>query len=90
MLVFAYFSASLSGCSALLRLLRKKIEAKVAGMTDKKLNDFYLERLQPSTTERAELRACRSSIALPPAPQALAICVHEFAVVEYPTCSYSG
>ncbi len=47
MLVFAYFcifgSVVYSFCFKM-RPLRKKIEAKVAGMADKKLNDFYLER----------------------------------------------
>ena len=42
-----------------MRPIRKKVEAKVAGMTDKKLNDFYLERQAEYDRKRAERKAGR-------------------------------
>lgn len=61
MLVFAYFCifGSVVYSFFKMRPLRKKIEAKVAGMTDKKLNDFYLERQAEYDRKRAERKARR-------------------------------
>lgn len=61
MLVFAYFCifGSVVYSFFKMRPLRKKIEAKVAGMTDKKLNDFYLERQAEYDRKRAERKAGR-------------------------------
>ncbi len=61
MLVFAYFCifGSVIYSFFKMRPLRKKIEAKVAGMTDKKLNDFYLERQAEYDRKRAERKARR-------------------------------
>ena len=61
MLVFAYFCifGSVVYSFFKMRPLRKKIEAKVAGMTDKKLNDFYLERQAEYNRKRAERKAGR-------------------------------
>lgn len=61
MLVFAYFCifGSVVYSFFKMRPLRKKIEAKVAGMTDKKLNDFYLERQAAYDRKRAERKAGR-------------------------------
>lgn len=59
MLVFAYFCifGSVVYSFFKMRPLRKKIEAKVAGMTDKKLNEFYLERQAEYDRKRAERKA---------------------------------
>ena len=61
MLVFAYFCifGSVVYSFFKMRPLRKKIEAKVAGMTDKKLNEFYLERQAEYDRKRAERKAGR-------------------------------
>lgn len=61
MLVFAYFCifGSVVYSFFKMRPLRKKIEAKVAGMTDKKLNDFYLERQAEYDRKKAERKASR-------------------------------
>lgn len=61
MLVFAYFCifGSVVYSFFKMRPLRKKVEAKVAGMTDKKLNDFYLERQAEYDRKRAERKAGR-------------------------------
>lgn len=61
MLVFAYFCifGSVVYSFFKMRPLRKKIEAKVAGMTDKKLNEFYLERQAAYDRKRAERKAGR-------------------------------
>lgn len=61
MLVFAYFCifGSVVYSFFKMRPLRKKIEAKVAGMTDKKLNDFYLERQAEYDRKKAERKAGR-------------------------------
>lgn len=61
MLVFAYFCifGSVVYSFFKMRPLRKKIEAKVAGMTNKKLNDFYLERQAEYDRKRAERKAGR-------------------------------
>ena len=61
MLVFAYFCifGSVIFSFFKMRPLRKKVEAKVAGMTDKKLNDFYLERQAEYDRKRAERKARR-------------------------------
>ena len=61
MLVFAYFCifGSVVYSFFKMRPLRKKIEAKVAGMTDKKLNDFDLERQAEDDRKRAERKARR-------------------------------
>lgn len=61
MLVFAYFCifGSVVYSFFKMRPLRKQIEAKVAGMTDKKLNEFYLERQAEYDRKRAERKAGR-------------------------------
>ena len=61
MLVFAYFCifGSVIFSFFKMRPIRKKVEAKVAGMTDKKLNDFYLERQAEYDRKRAERKAGR-------------------------------
>ena len=61
MLVFAYFCifGSVIYSFFKMRPIRKKVEAKVAGMTDKKLNDFYLERQAEYDRKRAERKAGR-------------------------------
>ena len=61
MLVFAYFCifGSVIFSFFKMRPIRKKVETKVAGMTDKKLNDFYLERQAEYDRKRAERKAGR-------------------------------
>lgn len=61
MLVFAYFCifGSVVYSFFKMRPLRKKVEAKVASMTDKKLNEFYLERQAEYDRKKAERKAGR-------------------------------
>lgn len=61
MLVFAYFCifGSVIYSFVKMRPIRKKIEAKAAGMTDKKLNEFYSKYQEEQEQKRAERKAKR-------------------------------